>query len=147
MNMDPSTPFGAVITGVLTTVVGAGALAFLAWFGGPLKWFVLNRNLYQLISNGRRFHFTFNPGTGQSKFITFMPSGEIGEGRNQNEHTWKIRHGLLEIYADDGTIYSRFSHDKGSGYLKHTNDADLRSIHGQYLQPSLVRLTNSGVRQ
>ncbi len=137
--MDPSTPLGSIISGVLATVIAAGVLAVLAWFAGPLRWFVQNRGLRQLISNGRRFHFTFNPTSGQSKTLTFLPSGEIGEGRNQNEHTWKIRRGLLEIFASDGAIYSRFRHDKESGQLRHTNDADLRSIHGQYLEPSLVR--------
>ena len=138
--MDPSTPVGAVISGVLAAVIAAGVLAALAWFTGPLKWLVQNRNLRQLVSNGRRFLFTFNPGTGQSKYVTFMPNGDIGEGMNQNEHTWRIRRGLLEIFAADGAIYSRFTHDRESGYLKHTNDADLRSIHGQHLQPSFVRV-------
>ena len=138
--MDPSTPLGSVVSGVLATVTAAGVLAVLAWFAGPLKWFVLSRGLRQLISDGRRFHFTFNPKTGQSKSVTFLPNGEIGEGRNQNEHTWKIRRGLLEVFASDDAIYSRFRHDRGSGQLKHTNDPDLRSVHGQYLEPSLVRI-------
>ena len=139
--MDPSTALGAIVSGVLATVIGAGVLAVLAWFAGPLRWLVQNRGLRRLISNERRFYFTFNPKTRQSKPITFRPSGEIGEGRNQNEYRWKIRRGLLEILASDGVIYSRFRHDKESGQLRHTNDADLRSIHGQFLEPSLVRVS------
>lgn len=139
--MDPSTPVGAIVSGVLATVIATGVLAVLAWFAGPLRWLIQNRALHRLISGERRFHFTFNPNTGQSKALTFLRSGEIGQGRNDNEHTWRIRRGLLEIFASDGGIYSRFRHDKQSGQLKHTNDADLRSIHGQYLTPSLVRVS------
>ena len=139
--MDPNTPVGTVISDVLAALITAGVLGILVWFAGPLKWFVRNRQLRQLASNGRRFLFTFNPKTRQSKYVTFLANGQIGEGQNQNEHAWRIRRGLLEIFAADGAIYSRFRHDKGSGHLNHTNDADLRSIHGQYLEPSLVRVT------
>jgi hypothetical protein len=138
--MDPNTTVGTVISDVLAALITAGVLGVLAWFAGPLRWLVQNRALRQLLSNGRRFLFTFNPKTGQSKYITFLADGKIGEGQNQNEHAWRIRRGLLEIFAADGAIYSRFRHDKVTGHLKHTNDADLRSIHGQYLEPSLVRV-------
>jgi hypothetical protein len=72
---------------------------------------------------------------GQAKVVTFLSGGEIGEGRNSNEDTWRIRRGALEVLAKDGKIYSRFVHDKKSGKLAHTNDPDTRSIHGQYMIP------------
>jgi hypothetical protein len=144
--MDPTTATGAVILGVLTTVISAAVLGGLAWVVGPLKWLIRNRELRRLISHGRRFQFTFNPHTGQSKPLTFLPDGTVGEGRNDNERTWRVRRGRLELYAVDGKLYSRFAYDQASGYLRHTNEPGLRSIHGQYLRPSLVRVPSSGRR-
>jgi hypothetical protein len=137
--MNLSASLGSILSDVVAAVATAGVLAILAWFAGPLKWIVLNRRLKQLILNGRRFLFVFNPVTTQSKIVTFLPNGEIGEGRNQNEHTWRIRRGSLEILSSDSKVYSRFSHDKPSGHLKHTNDPDSDSIHGQYFQPLLIK--------
>jgi hypothetical protein len=97
------------------------------------------RSLRELVLNGRRFMFVFNPLSNYSKVITFLPDHSVGEGRNDNEDTWRIRRGCLEILASDGKVYSRFRHDTGTGQLMHTNDPDLRSIHGQYMHPLLIR--------
>jgi len=116
----------------------AAVLGVLGWSVGPLRWIVQNRRLRQLLLGGRRFVFVFNPTMGQRKIVTFLANGDIGEGRNNNEHTWRVRKGRLEIFALDGRLYSRFYYDKVSGRLKHTNDTDTRSIHGQYLKPDFM---------
>lgn len=74
--------------------------------------------------------------------MTFLPNGEVGEGKNSNEYTWRIRRGKLELLAFDGKVYSRFVQNKKNGMLEHTNDADTRSNHGQYLLPQLTPLSN-----
>ena len=134
MSTDPR----AIVNDVLMKVGAAGVMAGLAWICGPLKWLWRNYNLRQLLSNRRTFRFTYNPASGAWKSLSFLQDGTIGEGRNQNEHTWKIRRGTVEIFADNGTIFSRFRHDKGSGQLKHTNDSELPSVHGQFLVPFLI---------
>lgn len=84
---------------------------------------------------GTRYKLVFNPHTGNSKTITFLPNGSIGEGRNHQEHSWKIKNGLLEILDARGELYSRFLllHDKKS--FHHTNEPKLQSIRGQYMVP------------
>jgi hypothetical protein len=83
------------------------------------------------LSNAR-FKFIFNPTTGASKFVTFLSDGSIGEGRNQNEATWRIVNGRLEILNSDGEIYSRFIILKDDRSFHHTNDPDTLSIRGQF---------------
>jgi hypothetical protein len=132
---DPATPIGSFVINTASAVVATAILAGTAWLIGPLRWWIARRNLKKILLNGRKFIFVFNPELKQSKVMTFLPNGEIGEGRNSNEHTWRIHHGKLEIFAFDGLIYSRFVRDKKSGILVNTNDSDARSIHGQYIQP------------
>lgn len=133
--LNPATATGAIAINMAGGVGAVLLLGFLAWLGGPLKWWLKGRVLRQLLLNGRRFVFVFNPTHGQAKIVTFLSSGDIGEGRNSNENTWRIRRGTLEILAHDDKIYSRFTHDKKNGQLAHTNDPDTRSIHGQYMIP------------
>jgi len=133
--VDPSTPTGAVILSIVSGVLLVGVLSAIAWLAGPLRWWVKGKALRQIMLNGRSFVFVFNPTHGQAKALSFLPNGEIGEGRNSNEYAWRIHHGALDIFAYDGLIYSRFVQDKKLGRLVHTNDPDTRSIHGQYMQP------------
>ena len=133
--LNPATAIGSITINIAGAVGAVFLLGILAWLGGPLRWWVKRRALRQLFLNDRRFVFVFNPTHGQAKIVTFLPNGEIGEGRNSNENTWRIRRGVLEIMAHDNKVYSRFVHDKSTGRLAHTNDPDTRSIHGQYMIP------------
>jgi hypothetical protein len=141
--LDPSTALGSVLLNIVAGLGVVGVLALIAWLTGPLRWWIAGRALQKILLSGRSFIFVFNPTHGQAKVLTFLPNGEIGEGRNSNEHTWRIHHGTLEIFAFDGLIYSRFVHDKKLGKLLHTNDPDTRSIHGQYIQPHFKPWPNS----
>ncbi|MCP3396226.1 hypothetical protein [Bradyrhizobium sp. CCGB20] len=80
-----------------------------------------------------KYQLTFNPTTGRSKLVTFLPNGEVGEGRNDNEHTWRVLNGRLEFVARDGHVYSRFFL-LPDGTFHHTNDKDTRSIIGQFMK-------------
>ena len=82
----------------------------------------------------RRFRFVFNPVLGASKNLTFKTNGAIGEGRNNNEHSWQTNNGRLEILDERGEIYSRFLM-LPDGRFQHTNDDDTQSIKGQYFEP------------
>lgn len=137
--MELSSLFGSAVSGALATVLAAALLALITWLAGPLRWFWHNRKIRVLVSGGRQFKLIFNPGTNASKKITFSPGGSVGNG-NDNENSWRIRRGKLEIIASDGRLYSRFWFDQKSGELRHTNDPDCRSIHGQYIQPLLIKV-------
>ncbi|HZW24702.1 MAG TPA: hypothetical protein VFF26_04385 [Gallionella sp.] len=132
---NPTTAIGSIAINIIGGVGAVLLLATLAWLVGPLRWWIKGRALRQLLLNDRRFVFVFNPTHGQAKIVTFLANGEIGEGKNSNENTWRIKRGALEVLARDGKIYSRFVHDKTTGKLAHTNDPDTRSIHGQYMLP------------
>jgi hypothetical protein len=69
----------------------------------------------------------------QSKSITFLQTGEIEEGQNQNEHSWRIRNHLLELIQEDGHVHSRFNFDTETQRFIHTNDPDTRSIKDQII--------------
>ncbi|MDO8270596.1 MAG: hypothetical protein Q7U82_01575 [Gammaproteobacteria bacterium] len=130
----------AVIESIITDVTVAVVLFFgaliLTWMFGPVKWLRENRKLRKIVLSGRKFHFFYRPTEDLFKPVTFLSNGDIGEGRNSNEHTWKIRKGALEIFHQDRKIYSRFRFDPDSGRLKHTNEADCgRSVFGQYIEP------------
>lgn len=97
---------------------------------------VTEQRLRNLLLNGT-FKFVFNPATGGSKQLTFLPNGDIGEGRNNNEHRWRIADGRLEILSADGAVYSRFVLLDDNESLHHTNDPDTRSLRGQYIKRSI----------
>lgn len=126
-------------SGIVATVVAAVLLTGGAWLAWPFRWRIQGRGIQKLIADQRRFNFVFNSSLKLAKEITFAPGGSIGQGRNDNEHSWRIRRGALEILASDGKVYSRFRHDRTQGLLKHTNDPELRSIPGQYMEPKLVK--------
>ena len=145
--LDPSTPIGSVILNILASVGFVAIVAVVGWVTGPIKWWIAERALRQILLSGRRFIFVFNPTNNQTKVVTFLPNGDIGEGRNSNEHSWRIRRGKLEILAFDGKLYSRFVQDKKTGRIVHTNDADTRSIHGQFILPHFIPWENASKDQ
>jgi hypothetical protein len=80
------------------------------------------------------------PSKNQSKIVTFLADGEIGEGKNDNENSWRIRRGTLEIFGINGKFYSSFRFDHKTGNLIHTNDTKSRSILNQYFEPEWERV-------
>ena len=132
-----------VISGVLSAVIAAVLIGAVAWLAWPFRWRRQGAAIRKLIADERRLNFVFNPNTKMAKEITFQANGSIGLGKNDNENTWRIRRGTLEIIASDQKIYSRFRYERATGHLRHTNDPELRSIPGQYMQPRLVRVAKA----
>ena len=130
---------------IVGSIVSIAVAAIITRLTKPILWLRGNRSLKTLLNKDRDFVFTFNPTTKASKVVTFLANGEIGKGRNINEHTWKITKGGLDIFSQNGKLYSRFIYDKASGMLKHTNDANTRSIPGQYIQPHYLPQTESDI--
>jgi hypothetical protein len=80
----------------------------------------------------RRWMLYFNPPS-RSKPITFLADGLIAEGKNKNEHSWRVLDGKLELLQENGQVHSRFEYNARSGSFVHTNDSDTHSIKGQYI--------------
>lgn len=92
-----------------------------------------SKGLEELIQS-RPWRLVFNP-PHRSKLITFLPDGQIGEGQNKNEYSWRLRDGHLELVQEDGRVHSRFVFHQRNSAFTHTNDADTLSIKGQYIIP------------
>lgn len=83
--MDPDALLSSIAGQIIATILATAVLAAFAWLAGPLRWWISSRKLRKLLLDGRQFNFVFNPMTGQSKVLTFLDNGDIGEGRNANE--------------------------------------------------------------
>jgi len=133
--LSPDSWTGNVAIDVLSGVAILAIAWIFGWLRGPLAWIRKNRDLKQIVLMRREFVLVYNPADGHAKTVTFLENGHIGEGRNANEHSWRIRRGALEILAQDGQLYNRFVLDKSAGRLASTNDPDIRAIYAQYFIP------------
>jgi hypothetical protein len=141
--LDPSSWTGQVVVGLIIGLLLLLVAAFWHWLSIPFKWWRKNKTLHQLIRNRREFVLVYQPQTNFSKTVIFMDGGQIGEGKNNNEHTWRIKRGCLEFLNDDGKVFNRFKFDRDSDRLRSTNDPDIRALFGQYLVP---QFRDPGVR-
>jgi hypothetical protein len=119
-----------VIGGVLVVPI----LAILRFLLTPFIWWWKNKELRNLVEQRRQFLLVYNPINGGSRLLTLFDGGGIGNS-NENEHTWRVKHGCLEFFTDYGRLYSRFKLDRAAGRLAATNDPDVQSVFGQYLLP------------
>lgn len=69
------------------------------------------------------------------KHISLGTNGEILEGKNKNENTWRINNGFLEFLNNQRQVFSRFDYNENSGKFIHTNDNDTLSLKNQILYP------------
>jgi predicted nucleotide-binding protein len=90
-------------------------------------------SMSELLTSGV-FRLFYNPPS-YSKKVVFASNGQIIEGNNQNEHSWRIVKGKLELVQLDGTVHSRFYYDAVDGTFKHTNEPDTLSIRNQFIVP------------
>jgi hypothetical protein len=108
---DPASWSGAFSVHVIGALVGGlllvAAIAALSLLFFPVKWWWRKRELRKLIRGRVEFILVYNPHTEASKPVVFLDNGQIGAGKNQNEDTWRIKHGCLEFLTDDGRVYSR----------------------------------------
>lgn len=133
--LDPSTASGTVILAVVVAVISAIGGVAIGYVWDLVRWCREGRKIRQILLLGRHCLFVYRPTENMSKTVVFLENGQIGEGRNSNENTWRLRRGKLELFAVDGKVYSRFRFDADTGRLVHTNDPDCRSVFGQYFEP------------
>ena len=72
--------------------------------------------------------------------MRFEEGGIISEGNNNNEYSWRVNNGLLELLNSETKVHSRFSYDPENNRFSHTNDPDTgstqkHSIKNQYMIP------------
>jgi hypothetical protein len=108
-------------------------LAVLRFTRGRVERSRIDRGTHELMIlqtlTNSTWKLIFNPNSPKgSKKITFDDDGPIGEGQNDNESTWRLRDGLLEILNKEGQVFSRFRYDVGERAFLHTNDDDTLSI-------------------
>ncbi|MEA2953871.1 MAG: hypothetical protein QOJ96_3391 [Alphaproteobacteria bacterium] len=90
--------------------------------------------LFQTLISNDDWILIFNPNSPNGmKSISFNADGTIGLGKNNNEATWRIKNGLLEILDLKDLIFSRFSYDSSSHIFSNTNDHDTRSLRSQLI--------------
>ncbi len=103
---------------------------------GTLPLFSSDENEIRAILEGRRFRLIYNPGAPKGKKITFKPTGDIGEGYNQNEAQWRTKSGFLEILKPDGSVHSRFRYVPDHKLFLSTDDSELPNTAGQSIVPA-----------
>lgn len=93
-------------------------------------------NIFEILSN-QKWRLIFDPKRSARghKTITFNADGNIEEGKNDNETSWRVRGEFLEILNSEGKVFSRFKYDKQKQKFFHTNDDDTRSLRSQRIEP------------
>lgn len=82
-----------------------------------------------------RWDLQFNPGDpNKRKHITFLPTGQIGEGRNQNEATWTLDGRVLTILRADGSLQNKFVHVPDVQGFVCVNDPNALGIRDQTIR-------------
>jgi hypothetical protein len=149
----------ALLAGTLSA--SAGALALLLVWGRAHNLFASQRrvldqelrlvrtrrqlqqdDLQQILLN-RKYRLFYNPavpGLSKSKIMRFGQNGQIIEGKNNNETSWRIRRGQLEFLNNNDNVHARFYYSADDERFYHTNDPDTGTIqkHGirdQYMVP------------
>lgn len=142
MATDPFPFWQTVASGTVSVVLGAIIVASGGYLLWPFRWRAQGQQIRKFIDRDREFIFMFSVDPEQIKVVTFKADGTIGQGQNENEYLWRVRHGALEILGQDRELYSRFRFERGhNDVLKRTNDPELRSKPSQALRPKPVRVS------
>jgi hypothetical protein len=74
----------------------------------------------------------------KTKPISFEEDGSIGEGRNANEHRWRLEQGQLIMIREDGEEHNRFLYDPTTDRFVSTRPSSKHGIAGQviYREPT-----------
>lgn len=81
-----------------------------------------------LLGTNWRLFFNPNKRPKASKIMHFGENGSISDGQNNNESSWRIHSGFLELLNSDRQVHSRFYYNSDKNRFDHTNDPDTGSI-------------------
>lgn len=126
------------IIGTIVAIAGSTAVREIAEnLGRRLKVTARDKERYiKEIIISQTWTLNFNPENPEGrKLITFASNGEVEAGRNNSEHNWRVKSGLLEILNEQGKVFSRFKYDPTKRQFEHTNDPDTLSIRNQLITP------------
>jgi len=71
----------------------------------------------------------------RAKIMRFLPGGQISDGKNNNEHTWRIIDGKLELLNGSGAIHSRFTFDPTSKSFYIESSSEIVCPYKQRMEP------------
>ena len=91
----------------------------------------MSNHKWELVFNPRAYDL--KDGKAGGKIMTFHPSGEIKEGQNMTENSWRLSSGFLELINNADKVFSRFEYRPEEEKFVHTNDDDTLSIRDQYM--------------
>jgi hypothetical protein len=83
------------------------------------------------------FTLVFKPPDGK-KVIQFTEGGAILEGQNENENSWRIVDGKLELLTEKATVFSRFYFDASASRFDNPVDSDTLCPQPQYMIPCRI---------
>lgn len=75
----------------------------------------------------------FRPPDGKKR-ISFKENGEVGRGKNNNEHKWSVNDGVLEIFTDKDIIHNKFWYSPAKSKFLAVDSPDIRAFLGQYIE-------------
>lgn len=87
-----------------------------------------------LIENTWILYFNPRVSMDRKKKIEFKDDYTIGVGANQNESSWRVVNGFLEILSESDNIQSRFKYSFEDEKFVHTNDRDTLSKRDQIIE-------------
>ena len=99
---------------------------------------LVDSDVISKIIRTRPYRLFHNPevGRSRSKMMMFGPSGKIIEGGNNNENSWTIKDGKLELVQADGKVHTRFTYHPKTHMFLDTNDDDTGSrVKGKFMVP------------
>lgn len=114
-----------------------GTQKLAAFFAEKIK--KKDSDLFSTLTS-KEWQLFFNPQFPEKfKTMRFLDNGNIEDdgipkGKN-NETTWRVREGVLEILNSQGKIFSRFRYNEDQNIFEHTNDDDTLSIRHQVMRP------------
>jgi hypothetical protein len=92
------------------------------------------QQLRQIVVEGRwEMHFDYRNPAGR-KTITFLENGHIGEGRNQNETTWRLENEELTVVRATGALQNRFAYDPSRQLFFSISDASAEGLPNQTIK-------------
>lgn len=140
--------FSADYLSIIAVIIGAIVSILTSQLANLIPKYIKSRQIalnaeLSTILEDNYWTLIFNPKTPtgrkniefRSEFDQTLTRFQVGEGQNKNENSWRVVNGLLEIYNDNGEIFSRFRYEKNDNTFIHTNDEDTISIRDQRIVP------------
>lgn len=111
----------------------AFSVAYVTWRSMQIsKWrrevLALRRRSLESRVLDQHWTLEFDPKRKRTKAIEFRQGGEVGEGCNDNEHSWSLEGRTLVISRANDELQNRFEYDEKSDRFVSTDDAEADAV-------------------